>query len=215
MKQNKKRKVPPAGATSPIALLERERRQLERYLFKSGTSAFKLSRAQFTQTGVMNDWSVKEILAWLVSWERGLLAWLRAPGRRLTSTGGKDDDDLLDPETFRRLRRRPLDDVVEEFRESFKGVMRALRDHTGVVSDIVALNLISRYSRARSHIRKWLKTQSVEPISTTSRSHSTRPHAGALMASGPAESNALSEQRESKGTRRSRSKKHQPRRKAR
>ncbi|HET6781882.1 MAG TPA: maleylpyruvate isomerase N-terminal domain-containing protein [bacterium] len=142
-----------------MALLERERRQLERYLFKSGTSAFKLSRAQFTQTGVMNDWSVKDILAWLVSWERGLLAWLRAPTRRITSAGGKDDDDLLEPETFRRLRRRPLDDVIEEYRESSKSVMRMLGKDSGVVSDIVALNLVSRYSRARLQIRKWLKEQ--------------------------------------------------------
>lgn len=199
---------------SPVALLERERRQLERYLFKSGTSAYKLSRAQLTQTGVMNDWSIKDILAWLVSWERGLLAWLRAPARRLTSSGGKDDNDLLDPETFRRLRRRALDDVVEESRESFKGVMRSLGDQTGVISDIVALNLVSRYGRARSHIKNWLKRPTPQqPVET--RSHSTRPHAGSLMASGRIESNALSEQRESKGARRSRTKKHHPRREAR
>lgn len=159
---------------SPVALLERERRQLERYLFKfsrnpSGgsapTSAFKLSRQQFTQMGVMNEWSIKDVLAWLISWERGLLAWLRAPSRRPPAVGEKNDQDLLEPETFRRLRRRPLDEVVAESQESFQGVMRRLRDHSGVVSDIVALNLVSRYSRARTHIRDWLKAQRVQPSS--------------------------------------------------
>jgi hypothetical protein len=177
LKPSKPRKTeskPKPQAVSPVALLERERRQLDRYLFKfsrgrsgvSGpTSAFKLSRQQLTRSGVMNDWSIKDVLAWLVSWERGLLAWLRAPSRRPPATGEKNDQDLLDPETFRRLRRRALDEVVAESQESFQNVMRTLRDHSGVVSDIVALNLVSRYSRARTHIRDWLKAQRLQPSS--------------------------------------------------
>jgi hypothetical protein len=148
--------------------IRRERRRLEQNL--SGLSAQDMSRP-----GVTGEWSVKDILAHLVAWERLLLEWygagLRGESPNTSPVGmSRKAMDALNQHIFEQNRERGLDDVLAEFHASFQEVLavaetmpeeelfaRGRFDWTGrwTLADYVAGNTCNHYAWANGQVRKW------------------------------------------------------------
>jgi hypothetical protein len=112
------------GKSELMALIRAERDELE------GTLA-GLSDAQMLQPGVEGEWSVKDILAHISTWERRMVRWVGdtvreevpvMPGPGMTWA----DLDKLNQQTYLANRDRPLAEVKEGFRLSFLAVLRTI-----------------------------------------------------------------------------------------
>ncbi|CUS03236.2 conserved protein of unknown function [Candidatus Promineifilum breve] len=118
-----------------------------------------LSAAQLTQPGVTGDWSVKDILAHVTTWEEEALHHLphiregKRPPRYADLYGGIDAFNALKTEENRR---RSLDEVMARFEEV----------HARLVATIETApdDLIATETRFRRRIR--LDTYSHYPIHT-------------------------------------------------
>jgi hypothetical protein len=101
-----------------LELMRSEREALEKTLAA-------LSEAQMTQPGVQDAWSVKDILAHIVDWERRMVRWIQeslrgevpqrpAPGMTW------DDLDRLNERTYLSNKDRALDEVRADFQRSYR-----------------------------------------------------------------------------------------------
>jgi hypothetical protein len=151
------------------------RRQLEKNL-----SA--LSEEDMTQPGVTGTWSVKDILAHLVAWEKLLLDWYRAGIQGYSPTiipvGMRQKAiDALNQEIYEQNRKRNLDEVIAEFRTSYQQILTTLEgipeedllirgryEWTGelTLADYIAGNTCNHYAWAKAQIRKWIKGRQAE-----------------------------------------------------
>jgi hypothetical protein len=112
----------------------------ERLLKKldAGWTAFQasyagLSKARLTQPGVTGDWSVKDILAHVTTWEGEALQHLPlilAGGRppRYVRYGGIDAFNARMTEEKRRL---PLAEVLRQFRDTHRSLIRLVQREPG------------------------------------------------------------------------------------
>lgn len=152
-----------------------ERRRLEKNL-----SA--LSVEALTQPGVTGSWSVKDILAHLVAWERLFLEWYQAGlqgcAPTITPVGmSKKAIDALNQEVYEQNRARSLDEILTEFHTSYRQTLATIEgipeedmflrdrfDWTGkyMLADYIAGNTCNHYAWANSQVRKWVKRQSGE-----------------------------------------------------
>src|SRR5258708_38563156 len=87
-----------------------------------------LSAAQMTQPGVMDEWTVKDILAHVAWWERHLLRTLRDGHDELDElvTEGTESRQLTDranAEVFAASPDRPLPDALADFRAVHAGLL--------------------------------------------------------------------------------------------
>jgi hypothetical protein len=164
--------MPPIKDKSQILKrLQTERRRLEQNLST-------LTPEDMLQTGVVNQWSVKDVLAHLYDWEARLPVWLEAARR-----GGPDD--CPDPHfTWRQIDQlneriylahcdELLDSVLEAFRETHRRFMQVVESipedemftpayypFTGSASILDWLHGFAAHDLwGKTKIRKWLKNQ--------------------------------------------------------
>jgi uncharacterized protein (TIGR03083 family) len=93
-----------------------------------------LSEAQITRPGANGQWSVKDLVAHLTYWERGMVDILEQIAR---GEPIQDDEtgttDAINVRVYARNRERSLADVLADFRESYRrllGALQALPDET-------------------------------------------------------------------------------------
>jgi hypothetical protein len=162
-------------------------RQLERYLFyfeKDKDGVFvasdrpKFGIDEMLQTGVFEEWSLKDLLCHLVDWEQCFLRWYQAgledgvpadlppPGLRWDEI---EPDNVNIPRSLRAL---PAEAVLSEMKESYKCLVSVVAfvpeealftvgyyAWTGeaCVADYVALCTNRHYDWAKELIRHWRK----------------------------------------------------------
>jgi hypothetical protein len=93
----------------------------------------KLSPKQMTWPGSMDDWSVKDILAHLVDWEQRFIGWYQAGLQGEipeTPAPGMTWRELpkLNKLIYERYRDRPLEDVLQDFHDSYNKVLKLVED---------------------------------------------------------------------------------------
>jgi hypothetical protein len=149
-----------------LEAIHRERGRLE-------AKFSKLTPEQMVWPGVMDDWSVKDILAHLVDWEQRLIGWYQAGLRGEvpdTPAPGMSWRDLpeLNRQGVERHKDESLEKVMEDFRTSYQQVMKlvegmseeeiftpgryAWTGKSGLISWIAA-NTYRHYNWARTQIR--------------------------------------------------------------
>ncbi len=137
-----------------------------------------LTDEQLVRPGVMDDWSVKDILAHITMWEQTYLGWMAAsargepPDRPATFTAA--DVDALNHREYLAARDRPLPEVLGAFLRSYEQVLAHaaglsedvlftpgyydwLDDLT--VYQLLASNTFEHYLEHVIAIREWLATR--------------------------------------------------------
>ncbi len=102
-------------------LLERiraARRDLEAVLMD-------IPEEQMLQPGVMGDWSVKDILAHLVSWEKSMVRWITQAVEGETPEIPQTDEEIdqLNARFYLENRDRPLGEVLADFHRSYQAAL--------------------------------------------------------------------------------------------
>ncbi|MEJ2706925.1 MAG: ClbS/DfsB family four-helix bundle protein [Anaerolineales bacterium] len=92
----------------------------------------KLDEEDIVRTRVECDWSVKDILAHISVWEQRMIRWLNEAQRGETPVMPApgmtwDDLDELNAQTFRENRNRSLEDVLQEFNQSFQEALQTVQ----------------------------------------------------------------------------------------
>ncbi len=161
----------PISKAQAIEILETERRRLEQNLAK-------LSQADMLQPGVVGEWSVKDVLAHLASWEQLFLDWYAADQRGETPHPPAPDLtwkqlDILNERIFKKHHNRPLSKILAEFRkthEQFMATVQAIpkKDITtkgrfawiGKAAMYSWLTAFASHDQwAKTKVRKWIKTR--------------------------------------------------------
>jgi uncharacterized protein (TIGR03083 family) len=152
--------------------IQAERRRLEAAL--DG-----LDEMDMTRQGVVGEWSVKDVLAHLVAWERLFLSWYesglqgRVPDTDPVGMSGKAID-TLNQGFFDQYRQYPLEEVLAELQASYRRILAVVQvipeedlftkgrfAWTGnlALADYVAGNTCNHYRWAKTQIRKWVKNK--------------------------------------------------------
>jgi hypothetical protein len=146
--------------------IEVERRRLEKNLSE-------LTPSQMTLPGVVGAWTIKDVLAHLIAWERFFVGWYEEGLR-----GGKpktpqnfDDIHALNKEIYERNKNTSLDEVIKDFHTSYQRTLAIIQsipeedifDHfpwTGrwMLGDFITANTCNHYYWAKTQIRNWLKS---------------------------------------------------------
>jgi uncharacterized protein (TIGR03083 family) len=151
--------------------IQTEHRRLEKLLAS-------LSEEQLLLPGAVGDWSVKDVIAHLVEWERLFLEWYRC-GIEGTSPAiqpvgmGRTAIDQLNRGFYERSRLRPLPEVLADFKASYQEILDTLQviseeemftpgryAWTGrlVLADYIAANTCSHYHWASGKIKLLFET---------------------------------------------------------
>jgi len=90
-----------------------------------------LDEAQMTTSGVIGDWSIKDILAHMSAWQQRLLAWLYAARHNeeptISGPDSVEEMDRLNEQFYKENRSRPLADVLGDFRSSYLQIVEAVQ----------------------------------------------------------------------------------------
>lgn len=147
-----------------------ERRRLEKNLSP-------LSVEDMLQPGITGAWSVKDILAHLVAWEKLFMEWYQTGvqgGSFIIEPVGMCQTamDALNQQIYEANQWRSLDEIIAEFHASYQQVVAIIEGisegdmfvhgrftWTGklTLADYIAGNTCSHYAWANSQIRKWGK----------------------------------------------------------
>jgi uncharacterized protein (TIGR03083 family) len=132
---------------------------------------------QMTQPGALGDWSVKDVLAHLYEWEQMVLDW-HAAGQRgetphVPAAGYKWSQlPALNQSIYEKHRDRPLDEMLNLFRASYRQVMAIIESlseedlftpgrfpwmNKNTLAAYFVSCTSSHYRWARTEIRKGLK----------------------------------------------------------
>jgi hypothetical protein len=109
--------------TTKAALLRgiREERQRLEYAFK------RISPSDMAKASHPDAWSVKDNLAHIAAWEKKLLKWyetgLRGEKQAMPQWSQPGLVDEINLEIYQRNRGRQLDDVLQEFKESYQQIL--------------------------------------------------------------------------------------------
>jgi hypothetical protein len=137
----------------------------------------RLTHAQMLVPGVEGEWSVKDVLAHISTWERWMIRWTNSLFRGEKPDTPKNwDVDKMNAETYARVKEFPLADVLEEFRLSYwdsvmlaeslsEEQMQNIHDKTwprGALWTGIAANTNWHYKEHRIDIEKWLKKRTQE-----------------------------------------------------
>jgi hypothetical protein len=86
-----------------------------------------LDKTQMTTKGVIDGWSIKDILAHIASWHHRLLTWLDAAIRSeeptLSGPDSVEEMDALNSQFYEENKSRSLDEVLTEFRTTHQRIM--------------------------------------------------------------------------------------------
>jgi hypothetical protein len=105
-----------------------EREALEQFLSE-------LSPAQMTQTGIVGEWSVKDVLAHLLEWEQMVLNWY-ATGRQGKTPAVPSEKynwgqlPQLNQSIYEKHHRRDLADIQKDFKASYKKTLKTIQSLT-------------------------------------------------------------------------------------
>ena len=112
----------PTTKTELIRLVNQEREALETILSRASPS-------QMTQTGVENNWSIKDILAHIAAWERLMCRWLEAAMHGLTPDRPQTDSDIdrINARLYRANRDQPLAEVMAGFRAAYRRALEVIQ----------------------------------------------------------------------------------------
>jgi len=150
-----------------IELLQRirdERRALEKILAS-------LTHAQMLLPGVDGEWSVKDALAHISTWERWMIRWTTSLVRgEKPDTPEPWDIEKMNAGTYARVKDKPLAEVLEEFRLSYwdslalaeslseKQLQTIYADTwpMGPLWSGIAANTNGHYKEHRTDIQKWI-----------------------------------------------------------
>jgi hypothetical protein len=109
--------------TTKVALLQgirEERKRLEDALIG-------ISRSDMAKDSRPDAWSVKDNLAHVAAWEKKLLKWyetgLRGEKQAMPQWSQPGLIDEINLKIYQRNRDRQLDDVLQEFKESYKQIL--------------------------------------------------------------------------------------------
>ncbi len=160
---------PPESKLLMIERLQTERRRLEQNL--EG-----LSRKEMAQPGVVNEWSVKDVLAHLADWEAHMPVWMEAARRGDPVTEmeaglkwGQFDE--FNQRIYARHCDQSLQEVLDYFRkthEQFMAMVEAMpeeemlaRGRYGFIGKGAVYNWLGAYANhdlwAKTKIRQWKK----------------------------------------------------------
>ena len=146
--------------------IQAERRRLEKLLVSC-------TAEQLLHPSAVGEWSVKDVLAHLVEWERLFLEWYRCgiegASPVIPPVGmGRTIIDQLNQGFYERSRLRPLSEVLADFNASYQeilGTVQAISEQdmfcagryawTGrlVLADYIAANTCSHYHWASGKIK--------------------------------------------------------------
>jgi hypothetical protein len=161
----------PKSKAQIIKRLETERRRLEQNLAK-------LSTADMLQPGVVDEWSVKDVLAHLADWEAHMPVWMEA-GRRGDPVKEPDPGltwkqlDLLNERIYQAHRYQSLAEVMDYFHsihEQFMDMVVTMpeqemleRGRYSFIGKGAVYGWLSQYAAhdawGKRKIREWMKTR--------------------------------------------------------
>lgn len=104
--------------------------RLERERFE--TTLARVDPQQMLLPGVIDEWTVKDLLAHITVWEQRMVSWLAEAVRdvepqMLPAGMTWDDLDQWNEETYQEHRQRPLQDVLTEFNRSYPQAIEAVQ----------------------------------------------------------------------------------------
>ena len=137
----------------------------------------KISRQQMVTPGVMDDWTVKDLLAHITVWELRMIRWLEQTVRdevpeMLPPGMTWDDLDKWNEQTYQKHRHRDLDEVLADFEMSYPQALSAVQDISEddlidpdryvwrdgrPLWEMVAANTSWHYKEHEETITNWLK----------------------------------------------------------
>jgi len=150
-----------------VAIIESARMEMEGLIEQVG-------EANLAEPGVTGEWSVKDILAHLTTWEERIVAWaeaLRQGIRPAPAPWPRDwSEEQINASIYESNRDRPLADVLERWRQVHKRVIagiQALNEDElyqqkldwlgdGPFADAVPGNSYEHYQTHADEIRQWL-----------------------------------------------------------
>lgn len=133
----------------------------------------RLTHSQMLLPGVDGEWSVKDTLAHISTWERWMIHWTNSLLRgEKPDTPDPWDIDGMNAEMYNRIREFSLANVLEEFRQSYwdsLALAESLKEDQlqSVYVDSwpmgplwlgVAANTCFHYKEHRTDIQKWLNS---------------------------------------------------------
>jgi hypothetical protein len=162
---------PPKSKATILKRLQTERRRLERNLST-------LSPEEMLQPGVVESWSVKDVLAHLADWEAHMPVWVAA-ARRGEAVDSPDPGltwtqlDVLNQRIYEAHRDQSLDEVLEYFRtthDQFMEMVEAMPEEemlargryafTGNAAVYDWLNAFAAHDLwGKTKIRTWVKAR--------------------------------------------------------
>jgi uncharacterized protein (TIGR03083 family) len=109
-----------------LAEIQRERERLE-------TTLAQIDPQEMLSPGVIDNWTVKDLLAHITVWEQRMILWLAdsvndIQPQMLPPGMTWDDLDQWNEQTYQAHRQRPLEQVVAEFAASFPQAFSAVRE---------------------------------------------------------------------------------------
>ena len=137
----------------------------------------RLTHEQMLLPGVDGEWSVKDALAHISTWERWMINWTNSllQGDK-PETPVPWDIDRMNAKTYARVKDIPLADVLEEFRLSYwdsvslaeslsEEQLQTIYNDTWPLGPLwtgIAANMNWHYREHRNDILSWLKKQNQE-----------------------------------------------------
>jgi len=156
--------------TELIKCIKKERRLLEKTIAE-------LSREEMSVGGVVGEWSVKDILAHLMAWEKLFLTWyesgIKKKAPEIPPVGmSRKAIAAVNEQFYHQHERWHLDKVLVEFHSSYETALETIEkireedifmegrftwtEHL-VLAQYIAGNTCDHYVWARSKIRHWVK----------------------------------------------------------
>jgi hypothetical protein len=136
-----------------------------------------LDKTQMTTKGVIDGWSIKDMLAHISSWHHRLLTWLDAAIRNvepaISGPDNVEEMDALNAQFYLENKSRPLDEVLTDFRTTHQQIMdiiQAMREEDLIspqrfawtqgspLWQLVAGDTYEHYQEHRKQIQEWLAT---------------------------------------------------------
>jgi len=94
-----------------------ERKRLEEVLTT-------LTPDQMLQPGACGEWTVKDVLAHISAWERRMIYWIGSHLHGETpDIPPPSDVERMNAETYTHVKDKPLAEVLEEFRQSYRDAL--------------------------------------------------------------------------------------------
>jgi hypothetical protein len=139
----------------------------------------QLDETQMTTQGVITNWSIKDILAHIASWQHRLLLWLNAAIRHeqpaISGPDSVEEMDRFNAQFYQENKSRPLGEVLIDFRTTHLQIMDVVQamleeDLTNPqrftwskgepLWHLIAGDTFEHYQEHRGQIQEWLAQSS-------------------------------------------------------